>query len=75
MFYRNGVFDKVTFSNEQQFDFDVLKGRLLSSSYAPLLGDKNYDILMTELQKLFDKYEIEDKVSFKYETEGYIGEV
>jgi len=30
---------------------------------------------MTELQKLFDKYEIEDKVSFKYETEGYIGEV
>ena len=29
MFYRNGVFDKVTFSNEQQFDFDALKGRLL----------------------------------------------
>lgn len=75
MFFRNGVFSKVIFSNEQLFDFEGLKGRLLSSSYAPMPGEQNYEILIMELKKLFDKYEVHGKVSFEYETEGYIGEV
>lgn len=75
LFFKNGVFSKVTFSNEQIFDFEGLKGRLLSSSYAPVPGEQNYETLIMELRKLFDKYETNGKVSFEYETEGYIGEV
>ena len=68
-------FGDVGFSNGQQFDFEGLKGRLLSSSYTPMPGELNYEPLMVELRKLFDKYEFHGKVSFEYETEGYIGEV
>lgn len=75
MFFKDGDFNKVTFSNGQQLDFEGLKGRLLSSSYAPMPGEPNYEPLMVELRKLFDKYEFHGKVTFEYETEGYIGEV
>jgi len=75
VFFKNGSFSKVIFNNEQIFDFEGLKGRLLSSSYAPMPGEQNYETLMVELKKLFEKYEVHGKVSFEYETEVYIGEV
>lgn len=75
IFFKNGVFSKVIFCNEQRFDFDGLKGRLLSSSYAPIPGEHNYETLIMELKKLFNKYEVHGKVLFEYETEGYTGEV
>lgn len=74
-FYENGVFIKRSFENKQLFDFEGLKGRLLSSSYAPLPGEKNYEIIMTELKKLFDKYEVDGKVPFEYVTVVYVGTV
>ena len=73
--FKKGFFIKVFFSNEQLFDFEGLKGRLLSSSYSPMPGERNYEILMIEMKKLFDKYEVNGSVTFEYETEGYIGEV
>ena len=75
MFFKIGNFNKVTFKNVQLFDFEGLKGRLLSSSYAPMPGEQNHETLIMELKKLFAKYEANGKVSFEYETEGYIGEV
>lgn len=74
MFFKDG-FSRVTFSNGQQFDFEGLKGRLLASSYTPMPGEPNYEPMMVELKKLFDKYEVHGKVSFEYETKAYIGEV
>ena len=38
-------------------------------------GEPNYEPMMVELKKLFDKYEVHGKVSFEYETKAYIGEV
>jgi SAM-dependent methyltransferase len=73
--FKNGAYHRAVFSNKQIFDFNGLKGRLLSSSYTPMPGEQNHDILMTKLMKLFDKYEVNGSVSFEYETEGYIGEV
>jgi hypothetical protein len=32
-----------TFANEQRFDFESLKGRLLSCSYAPAEGQPKHD--------------------------------
>jgi len=74
-FFKYGVFNKVSFENEQQFDFEGLKGRLLASSYAPVPGELNYEPLIMELKKLVDIYKILGKVTFKYNTEVYIGEV
>jgi SAM-dependent methyltransferase len=75
VFFKNGVYHKAVFSNKQIFDFEGLKGRLLSSSYTPMPGEQNYEPLLAELKKLFDKYEVNGSVAFEYETEVYIGEV
>jgi hypothetical protein len=66
MFYKDGVFSKISFSNEQVFDFEGLRGRLLSSSYAPMPGEQNYENLMTELKRLFDRYAINGSISFEF---------
>lgn len=74
-FFKNGDYHKVVFRNEQIFDYEGLKGRLLSSSYAPMPGEKNFEPLIMELMMLFNKYAVNGSISFEYDTEGYIGEV
>jgi len=75
LFFKDGVFDTVILNNEQQFDFEGLKGRMLSSSYVPLRGEKNYNSLMVAMKEIFNKYEVNGTVSFQLDTEGYVGEV
>jgi len=60
--------------NFQYFDFESLKGRLLSSSYAPLEG-KEHDEMLIKLKESFDKYQIEGKIFFEYETKIYYGKI
>lgn len=74
-FFKKGDYQKTVFHNEQIFDFEGLKGRLLSSSYTPMPGEKNYEPLVMELKGLFDKYAVDGRISFEYETECYSGEV
>ena len=69
------MYTEFAFNNEQSFDFEGLKGRMLSSSYTPIQGEPNHDALMKELKKLYDLFNIDGKVTFKYETGGYLGEV
>src|ERR1019366_5008772 len=52
------------FSLCQQFDYEGTAGRLLSSSYAPL---------MRELQRIFRAHAVDDKVGFEYNTRVYYG--
>lgn len=59
----------------QQFDFEGLKGRLLSSSYSPAPGHANYDPMMKELRNLFNRNNQDGIVEFDYETEIFWGEV
>ncbi|MGI8836981.1 MAG: class I SAM-dependent methyltransferase [Pyrinomonadaceae bacterium] len=59
--------------NVQRFDFQSLKGRLCSSSYAPEAGDPNFDRMMTELQKIFDAHNENGVVNFEYDTRVYYG--
>ena len=60
-----------TFSNKQTFDFDSLKGRLLSSSYAPLADHPNHRPMMNELRQIFQTYQQNGSVEFKYSTQVY----
>ncbi len=63
----------VTLPNEQRFDFNGLKGRLLSSSYAPLAGHPNHRPMLKALRALFDRHVQDDEVLFRYDTSVYLG--
>lgn len=60
------------FSNKQVFDFDGLKGRLLSSSYAPKEQDENYPAMIRDLMALFNDYQQDNKIEIMYDTNVYV---
>ena len=74
-FFKDGTMREARFPMSQEFDFEGLKGRLLSSSYIPLPGHPNYDPMMEELRNLFDRHNQNGRVSIEYETLLYWGEV
>ena len=59
--------------NFQIFDFKGLKGRLLSSSYTPKENQPGYQLLLDNLERLFEKYQENGQVQFLYETKMYYG--
>jgi len=61
------------FENRQIFGYDGLKGRVLSSSYTPEAGHPNHLPMLDALRALFDKHQIDGKVSFDYVTLLYHG--
>ncbi|WP_295128798.1 class I SAM-dependent methyltransferase [uncultured Chitinophaga sp.] len=63
------------FKNAQFFDYAGLKGRLLSSSYAPEPGHKNYAPMLEKLESIFGKYNEQRIVKFHYTTRLYLGRV
>lgn len=74
-FFKDGTMHEERFSMNQEFDFEGLKGRLLSSSYSPVPGHPNYEPMLTELRNIFDRNHRDGIVLFEYETEVYWGEV
>ena len=61
------------FAFKQMFDFEGLKGRLLSSSYAPDATHPRFEEMIDELRRLFAANEQNGKVEFDYQTEVYYG--
>jgi ubiquinone/menaquinone biosynthesis C-methylase UbiE len=61
------------FSMHQQFDYEGLAGRLLSSSYAPLEGHPGHAPMMRELQRIFRAHATDDTVEFEYDTRVFYG--
>ena len=61
------------FSNQQVFDFDGLKGRLLSSSYVPDENHPGYQAMIDELKKLFDAHQQNGRIVIRYATKVYAG--
>ncbi len=59
--------------SHQELDLEALKGRLLSSSYAPKEGHPNHAPMMAELRVLFEKYQSRGFVRIDYDTEVTIG--
>jgi hypothetical protein len=56
---------------EQSFDFDGLRGRFLSGSYAPQPGQPGHDEAMARLRELVA--EAGGRVTMAYDTEVYFG--
>jgi SAM-dependent methyltransferase len=64
-----------TFANQQVFDFDGLRGRLTSSSYAPQPGHPNFDPMMRELEALFRRHQRDGRVTVDYDTKVFYGQL
>ena len=74
-FFDPAPFEERVFANRQDFDYAGLKGRLLSSSYAPGPEHSNHTPMLHELRRLFDKYAAAGKVAFDYKTRMYFGKL
>jgi ubiquinone/menaquinone biosynthesis C-methylase UbiE len=59
------------FYNVQQFDFEGIKGRLLSSSYAPEAGRPKHEEMLVALKRIFDARQKNGLVAFEYDTHVY----
>ncbi|HLR07475.1 MAG TPA: hypothetical protein VK117_16795, partial [Pyrinomonadaceae bacterium] len=63
------------FEFQQRFDFEGLKGRLLSKSYAPEPDHPHYQPMLRKLREIFDANQKDSKIIFRYETELYYGQL
>lgn len=72
-FFSPESFELRTLENAQHFDFESLKGRLLSSSYAPDQDHPKFAPMLEELENIFDANQQDGIVSFEYETKIYYG--
>jgi SAM-dependent methyltransferase len=74
-FFGSDDFRLKQFKNIQVFDYEGVKGRLLSSSYAPEEGLPNYEPMLAELERIFQTYQDEGRVVFEYLTQMYYGQL
>jgi len=68
-------FHTATFENSQIFDFEGLKGRVLSSSYMPAENDPGFAPMVAELERLFAKHAESGKIKVLYDTNIHYLEV
>lgn len=74
-FFNPAPFQLRGFPNSQVFDFDGLKGRLLSSSYAPDEQHPRHQPMLVELERIFREHARNGQVIFDYDTKVYFGSV
>jgi len=72
-FFGSGPGGERLLPNEQVFDFDGLRGRLLSSSYAPRAGNPKHEPMLKALRGIFDRHAENGRVRFEYQTHVYYG--
>ena len=61
------------FDHVQKLDFDALRGRLMSSSYAPQAGHPQHEPMLRALRELFDRCATQGTISFEYDTRIFAG--
>src|SRR5689334_13658845 len=72
-FFAPSPFEKRVFAMRQEFDYDGVKGRLLSSSYAPAAGHPGHEPMLRDLRRIFDTYQENGRAAFDYTTRVYYG--
>lgn len=71
--FGSGLRGLASFPNVQRMDLDGLRGRLLSSSYAPQAGHPRHAPMLDALQQLFDAHAVDGHVAFEYQTRAFLG--
>ncbi len=66
--FPTAAFKTRSFDNQQRFDFEGVKGRLLSSSYAPEAGHPNHAPMLAELATIFEAHQQNGEIVFEYDT-------
>ena len=57
------------------FDFEGLRGRLLSSSFTPTMGHPNHEPMIAELRRIFSAHAEGGRVRFEYVARLYYGQL
>lgn len=73
--FGSGYRGTAAFDHGQQLDFYALRGRLMSSSYAPQPGHPNHAPMLASLRTLFDACAARGHIDFDYDTRVYVGTV
>jgi hypothetical protein len=68
-----GLRGMARFPHRQRFDFEGLRGRLLSSSSAPRAGEPGHEAMVDELHALFLRHAVDGLVDFDYDTRVFAG--
>ncbi len=72
-FFAPGEFNDAHFKNEQLFDFEGLKGRLLSSSYSPKEDHPRYTAMIADLERSFEAHQEYGYLRLAYDTQVSYG--
>jgi SAM-dependent methyltransferase len=70
-----GPMEMATFPNQQRFTSEGLRGRLMSSSYAPEAGDPQHEALLAGLRQVFERHAHAGTVVFPYVTLVYYAQL
>jgi SAM-dependent methyltransferase len=73
-FFGRPDWDKRRFANSQTLDYSGLKGRLLSSSYAPKPGQPGHVPMLAALEELYARCQQGGFVRMDYATELFLGQ-
>ncbi|MBO9717698.1 MAG: class I SAM-dependent methyltransferase [Pseudoxanthomonas sp.] len=71
--FGSGLRGMAYFDHGQRLDFDALRGRLLSSSYAPRAGHPEHAPMLQALERLFADTARDGFIDFDYDTRVFVG--
>ena len=74
-FFEPGTYKLRMCENSQVLDFEGLKGRVLSSSYAPEPDQPHYEPMIADIRSMFDAHQQDGHVTVEYALRLYIGQV
>ncbi len=72
-FFAPAGYERIEVANPIDYDFDTLKGRAVSSSYAPLPGHARHDEMVAALRAVYDRHQVNGRVRMDYITQIYVG--
>jgi len=67
-FFGPEPYGATVFPNRQEFDWDGLYGRAMSSSYVPAEGHPDHTRFTDHLREIYQRHAVADKVTFEYDT-------
>jgi SAM-dependent methyltransferase len=74
-FFRPASPHRIELFNRQVFDFDGVRGRLESSSYAPAPGHPSYEPMIERLRQIVEDHGNDGVVTMEYDLVAWLGRI